>query len=97
MALFTKLFWIILLLGIAINSFAKENKLLVLNYHDIVETESAASLDNMDVSIDHFEAQLAWLKANQFKIISVQDLIDAKEGKRPLPPKAQRCFPLLNA
>ena len=88
MALFTKLFWIILLLGIAINSFAKENKLLVLNYHDIVETESAASLDNMDVSIDHFEAQLAWLKANQFKIISVQDLIDAKEGKRPLPPKA---------
>ncbi len=68
---------------------ANESQFLVLNYHDIVGAEGAKPPFNaMDVSVDHLEEQLVWLKKNGYDIISVQRLIDAAAGKDSIPHKA---------
>ena len=68
---------------------AKEQNFLVLNYHDIVGAEGAKPpFNSMDVSVDHLEEQLAWLKKTGHKIVSVQNVLDAAAGKDTLPNKA---------
>lgn len=68
---------------------ATESRILVLNYHDIVGAEGAKPPFNaMDVSIDHFEEHLAWLKAKGYRIVSVQAVFDAIAGKADLPEKS---------
>jgi len=68
---------------------AKEHHFLVLNYHDIVGEEGAKPpFNSMDVSVDHFEEQLAWLKKTGYQIVSVQNVLDAAAGKTELPNKA---------
>ena len=67
---------------------ASEHHFLVLNYHDIVGVEGAKPpFNSMDVSVDHFEEHLSWLKKNHYQIISVQDVFDAAAGKIELPAK----------
>ncbi len=67
---------------------ASEHHFLVLNYHDIVGAEGAKPpFNSMDVSVDHFEEHLSWLKQNHYQIISVQDVFDAAAGKIELPAK----------
>ena len=68
---------------------AEEHHFLVLNYHDIVRADSAkSSLNSMDVSVDHLEEHLLWLKKNGYKIISVQNVLDAAAGKNAIPDKS---------
>ncbi|TRW90852.1 poly-beta-1,6-N-acetyl-D-glucosamine N-deacetylase PgaB [Candidatus Methylobacter oryzae] len=68
---------------------AKEHSFLVLNYHDILTAEDAQrSLDKMDVGVEHLEQHLDWLKKKGFKIVSVQNVLDAAAGKDSLPDKA---------
>ena len=48
----------------------------------IVGAEGAKPpFNSMDVSVDHFEEHLAWLKKNDYQIISVQNILDAAAGK----------------
>ncbi|WP_446811070.1 poly-beta-1,6-N-acetyl-D-glucosamine N-deacetylase PgaB [Methylomonas sp. 2BW1-5-20] len=62
---------------------------LVLNYHDILEEEERVPpFDRMAVNKDHLNDHFAWLKKNNYHVISVQDLIDSMQGKRSLPSKA---------
>ncbi len=42
----------------------------------------------MDVGIDHLEEHLVWLKKKGYKIVSVQNVLDAAAGKDALPDKA---------
>lgn len=68
---------------------AEEHRFLVLNYHDIAKAGTPkTSLHAMDVSVDHFEEHLAWLKKNGYKIVSVQNVLDAAAGKNPIPDKS---------
>ncbi|TAN68093.1 MAG: poly-beta-1,6-N-acetyl-D-glucosamine N-deacetylase PgaB [Methylobacter sp.] len=67
---------------------AQEHRFLALNYHDILSAEDAKrSLNKMDVGIEHLEEHLDWLKKKGYKIISVQNIIDAAAGKDVLPDK----------
>jgi len=67
---------------------AKEHHFLVLNYHDIVGAEGAKpTFNSMDVSLSHLEEHLGWLKKNGYKIVSVQNILDAAAGKTQLPDK----------
>ena len=98
MALFTavtavnylkKLSLLIFLIGFFGSASAKEHRFLVLNYHDIVGAEGAKPPFNaMDVSVDHLEEHLGWLKKKGYKIVSVQNVLDAAAGKDALPDKA---------
>ena len=80
---------IFLLFGFVSSAHANEQRFLVLNYHDIVGAEGAKPPYNaLDVSIDHFEEQLLWLKKNNYRILSVQNLLDAAAGTYAIPSKA---------
>ncbi|TRW95122.1 poly-beta-1,6-N-acetyl-D-glucosamine N-deacetylase PgaB [Candidatus Methylobacter oryzae] len=89
----SKLFKLIFLLGFlakfAAVAHAEEHHFIVLNYHDIVKADSPrSSLNAMDVSVDHFEEHLLWLKKNGYKIVSVQNVLDAAAGKNSIPDKS---------
>ncbi|HEY8097429.1 MAG TPA: poly-beta-1,6-N-acetyl-D-glucosamine N-deacetylase PgaB [Methylobacter sp.] len=84
-----KLFLLIVLIGFFGTVSAKESHFLILNYHDIPTAEDAQrSLNKMDVGVERLEQHLVWLKKNGYKIISVQNILDAAEGKSSLPDKA---------
>ncbi|MGZ5027465.1 MAG: poly-beta-1,6-N-acetyl-D-glucosamine N-deacetylase PgaB [Methylobacter sp.] len=86
MNLFKLLFLLLFLANITEMAYAEEHHFLVLNYHDIVKAGSAkSSLNSMDVSVDHFEEHLVWLKKNGYKIVSVQNVLDAAAGKNSIP------------
>ena len=77
------LIFLMFFLGIA---SAKEHQFIVLNYHDIVSAKGP--FNSTDVSIDHLEEHLAWLKKTGYRIISIQNVLDAATGKAALPDKA---------
>ena len=80
---------LIFLIGFFGTASAEEHHFLVLNYHDIVGAEGAKPpFNSMDVSVDHLEEHLGWLKKNGYKIVSVQNILDAAAGKDALPDKA---------
>ena len=86
---FKNLFLLVFLINFTGVAPAEEHHFLALNYHDIVTANSAkSSLNSMDVSVDHFEEHLAWLKRNDYKIVSVQSVLDAAAGKNSIPDKA---------
>ncbi len=83
------LFLLVFLMIYAVWTHAEEHHFLVLNYHDIVKAGSPkSSLNSMDVSVDNLEDHLVWLNKNDYKIVSVQDVIDAAAGKNSIPDKS---------
>jgi len=73
-------------------SYARANEVpgfLVLNYHDILEEEERVPpFDRIAVNKDHLEQHFAWLKKNGYRVVSIQDLLDAAKGEKPLPARA---------
>lgn len=63
--------------------------LVVLSYHDIRDDVAAkGDPDAYAVSTDNFVAHLDWLRAQGYTPVSVQQLLDARQHRRPLPDKA---------
>ncbi|MBX8461685.1 poly-beta-1,6-N-acetyl-D-glucosamine N-deacetylase PgaB [Enterobacter sp. RIT637] len=63
-----------------------ENQFLVLAYHDV--EDDAADQRYLSVRTSALNEQISWLVHNGFHAISVQDILDAHDGKKTLPPKA---------
>jgi biofilm PGA synthesis lipoprotein PgaB len=59
----------------------------VLCYHDVQE-DVRVNPDPFAVDTAQLVSQFAWLKENGFHVISLDDVIAAREGKRALPDKA---------
>ncbi len=70
-------------------AYAAKNEFITLCYHDIIEglTDKLDS-DQMAVGTDNLVAQFSWLKEHGYNVISLQDILDAKQGKKDLPEKA---------
>lgn len=67
--------------------FVQAETFQVISYHDVVSIEEKlVAPDDINVRrlADHFE----WLKANGYNVISVQELVDARNGVSKLPTKA---------
>lgn len=62
------------------------NRFLVLAYHDV--EDDAADQRYLSVRTSALNEQISWLLHNGYHAISVQDILDAHDGKRTLPPKA---------
>jgi biofilm PGA synthesis lipoprotein PgaB len=60
---------------------------LALCYHD-VQDRLPAKTAIITLSSDELLAQFSWLKAHDYQPISLDDLIAARDGRRPLPDKA---------
>ncbi len=59
----------------------------VLCYHNVLD-EPLADPEKFTVSTADLVQHFSWLKENGYTVISVDDLLKAKAGKQPLPPKA---------
>lgn len=85
--------------------------LTVLAYHDVRDdVRPLGDRDPDAISTDHLIAHFDWLKANGYHVVSLDDIIKAKQGIKPLPPHAvlltfddglesfyTRVYPLLRA
>ncbi len=58
---------------------------IVLCYHDV---SNAFAGDPNGVSIDTFVTHLNWLRDNGYQAISIDDVMAARAGTKPLPPRA---------
>lgn len=62
------------------------NRFLVLAYHDV--EDDGADQRYLSVRTSALNDQIAWLRDNGYQGISVQQILDARQGGKPLPPKA---------
>ena len=68
---------------------AHAGELLVLSYHDIRDdVATTGDPDGFAVSTQHFAAHLDWLRGHGYQAVSLQQVVDAAEGRAPLPAKA---------
>ncbi len=67
--------------------FAQAETFQVISYHDVVSIEGKPAASD-DIGVRHLADHFEWLQANGYNVISVQDLVDARNGVRKLPPKA---------
>ena len=63
-----------------------KNQFLVLAYHDV--EDDAADQRYLSVRTSALNEQISWLLHNGYHAISVQDILDAHDGKKTMPPKA---------
>ncbi|HEY9134040.1 MAG TPA: poly-beta-1,6-N-acetyl-D-glucosamine N-deacetylase PgaB [Dyella sp.] len=85
--------------------------LIVLAYHDVRDDVNPLGDRDPDaISTDHLISHFDWLKANGYRIVSLDDVLKAEQGVRPLPKDAvlltfddglesfyTRVYPLLRA
>lgn len=70
------------------NSFATDD-FLVLSYHDVRDdVDGIVDDDQTAVSTDNLIAQFSWLREHNYHVISLDDVIAAKQGKKALPENA---------
>ena len=63
------------------------NEFTVLSYHEI--SDKTETLDSTyAVTPSHFEEQVHWLIANGYHFISIEDILNYRKHKKPLPAKA---------
>lgn len=69
--------------------YATDNKFITLCYHDIIDgLTDDLDEDQMAVGLDNLVAQFSWMKEQGYNVVSLQDILDAKQGGKPLPEKA---------
>jgi biofilm PGA synthesis lipoprotein PgaB len=62
---------------------------IVLSYHDVRDSFAEnESQGQTVVTTGNLKAQFGWLRSQGYRVVSVQDLVEAKAGKRVLPDKA---------
>lgn len=62
---------------------------LVLSYHDIRDDVAVrGDPDQFAISTQNFAAHLDWLAGNGYTSIGIDDLLAARDGRRPLPDRA---------
>ncbi|MBF6987844.1 poly-beta-1,6-N-acetyl-D-glucosamine N-deacetylase PgaB [Cupriavidus sp. IK-TO18] len=62
------------------------NHLVVLAYHDVEDRDPDQAY--LSVRTDHLIGQLAWLRENGYQAVSVDQVLAARRGGKPLPARA---------
>ncbi len=63
------------------------NTLHIMSYHDVRIKQSDLP-DDLGVSVSQLAGHFAWFKHEGFKVVSLDDVLAAQRGDRPLPEKA---------
>jgi biofilm PGA synthesis lipoprotein PgaB len=78
-----------LLMFLALPVMASEPAYRVIAYHDVKDSVAGDyDPDQFAVSTNNLIAQFTWLRDNGFRPVSIDQIIDAREGLRPLPENA---------
>ncbi|SJM96092.1 putative polysaccharide deacetylase associated with biofilm formation; putative lipoprotein [Crenothrix polyspora] len=64
---------------------AYQDTFIALCYHDVRDTWND---DPTTISVDNLISQLSWIKTHNFHPVSIQDIVDARDGVKPLPENA---------
>ncbi len=67
-------------------ALAADGKFLTLCYHNVVDDQAQQGSEN--VTTGKLIEQLSWLQHEGYQAISIDDLLAARDGRRPLPEKA---------
>lgn len=99
---------VVILLAVGGSTASATTDFAVLAYHDIVDDPGSLPYDA--ITTRNLAMHFDWLRANGYRIISLDDILAAQWGERPLPPRAvlltfddgyrsfyTRAFPLLRA
>jgi biofilm PGA synthesis lipoprotein PgaB len=79
--------WILTLLLLAPG--AEAERLFSLAYHDVRDdVKGGADADRFAVSTAQLAAHFRWLRREGYAVVSIDDLVAARQGAQPLPPKA---------
>ena len=62
------------------------DRFVAIAYHDVVKTRAELASDA--ITVDHLIEQFEWLLTNGYHPVSIDDLLAARSGKKPLPDKA---------
>ncbi len=63
------------------------NNLTILSYHDVQDVGSTGS-DVLTISTDTLVGHFAWLREHGYSVVSLDDVLAAKKGQKPLPDHA---------
>ncbi len=78
---------LLLLLVPALASARGPSELTILSYHEIADPAEAVT-PAYAVTPTNFLRQMDWLRNHGYRFVGVDDVLAARSGKRPLPPKA---------
>jgi peptidoglycan/xylan/chitin deacetylase (PgdA/CDA1 family) len=76
----------LVLIAVGAATGATATDFTVLAYHDVVD--DAGSLGYDSITLRNLAIQFDWLRENGYRVVSVDDLVAAQRGERPLPPRA---------
>lgn len=79
---------LLLMLLVLVAGAARAGEFHVLCYHDVAPALAPVANDRYAVSRDNLARHFAWLRDNGYRVVSVDDVMAAREGRRPLPDKA---------
>ncbi len=65
---------------------ARSQDFAVLAYHDVVDDTGGLTYDG--ITLRNLAMHFDWLRANGYRVVSVDDLLAARDGRRPLPSRA---------
>lgn len=87
-----KRFWLLLLFVSTASHassihYSGHNELTVIGYHEIIDPAQAL-IPEYATSPDDFRKQMAWLQQHQFHFVSIDDILAARRGLKPLPTNA---------
>lgn len=88
-----KYIFILLVMLLASSVHAANNNIAsqafeMLSYHDVKDSvDGDLEREDTTISTKNMSRHFAWLQAHGYHPISVDDLLDAQSGKKPLPPK----------
>jgi biofilm PGA synthesis lipoprotein PgaB len=109
-AIVYRLCFALLCLCLAAGRALAADSFIVLSYHDVQDQIPKQTFGREVVSLASLKAQFDWLKQKGYRVVSLQDLLDAKAGRKKLPERAvllsfddgyasfyHKVFPLLKA
>ncbi|TEA77256.1 poly-beta-1,6-N-acetyl-D-glucosamine N-deacetylase PgaB [Allopusillimonas ginsengisoli] len=70
----------------AVDQAWRESHVLTIAYHDVADRDPDQTY--LAVRTDKLIEQLAWLRHSGYEAVSVDQILEAKNGGKPLPPKA---------
>lgn len=79
----------LLLLLAGASSARADDGFFVLSYHDVQDDPARQRLgDAVTIATADLVAHFAWLREHHYTVVSLEDILAARAGTRPLPPKA---------
>lgn len=79
---------LLVMLLVLVAGMARAGEFHVLCYHDVAPGLAPVADDRYAVSRENLARHFAWLRDNGYQVVSVDDLLAAREGRRALPAKA---------